>query len=311
MVIASLASLASGLHMRPGEQRFVAVRTSVVRIRLRLEKGRYRGVRRFAFFTFTMLVIAYLLLAYVFILWPFKTRVSAPVPGRLYLVFVDTTASNSDRSNWSPEADQFAATLQDGDRVRFMIVDDKTSSNAEYGAELSIPRVDLNAGYPDEGIQLAAERKAKEDVRKTLQSLLSVRSSARVTDVLGIFRRLEFPPTAPVNSLVIFSDGQESAAGAGLDSAGEDGGAGRIDRINLETMCVNPGARPRLISAAQGFVGSSEITKVSDVTWVVPNRVGRAGCNSLPELREFWGGLIEALAQGGPVPRFRFETNPF
>jgi len=253
-------------------------------------------------------------LAFVFGWRPFEGhQASCPAGQSAYMVFVDNTASNSDRSNWYQQADQFVGGLKPCDCVRFGIIDDRTSQNEEYGEAIQIPLVDPNAGYPDRENQQDAYEAALTRVRDTLRQLIAKTSDARVTDILGAFNRLEHVAPPPIsNILVIFSDGLESAAGAQSNNAGIDVNFAGAGRINLEKNCLVGEMRQRLITAAQNSPDpSGNLGKFSEIIWVVPNKTGKYGCNSLPELRLFWAGVIRARSRDGRAPHLRFETNPF
>ena len=229
-----------------------------------------------------------------------------------YQVAVDVTASNSDRASWPAQANKFVQRLEYCDSVRFHIIDDRTAQNAEYGDPVLIPLVDPNAGYPDGGKQLEDYEAALTQVRNRLNQLIARSSAAKVTDILSLFNRLDHAAMPPKrNILVVFSDGLESAAVGRKEEAGSPIQTTGRNIIDLEKNCVTDASLGSMLTTAQSILkGSQSLRTFSNVIWVVPSGIGKAGCNSLSELRLFWGRIVIAESVAGKAPTLEFETNP-
>jgi hypothetical protein len=133
-------------------------------------------------------------------------------------------------------------------------------------------------------------------LREYLARLLLQTSPATVTDVLGLFSRLDSADPPMTNVLVIFSDGLESASAD----------------LSLEDTCVTDANRAALVERAAASIETPQrVTAFAEVLWVVPHLAGANACNGLPHLRPFWTALFERLAGGGPAPTLAFDTNVF
>lgn len=240
---------------------------------------------------------AYILAAFVFGLWPVphSAMAACPATAAAHQVFVDPTASNEHTDNWKREARDFSETLGSCDRVSFWLITDNSSSGAQYGASIIFPLVDSNAPMTEIQDVQKKIRELRSEVQGRIVQMTK-ESGAKRSDVVGVFFKLK-PAQNLRNILDVFSDGKESSG-----------------RINLEDghTCVNPENVSGLADLAlRDRPLKSAIAGFQSIEWVVPDGSGKRGCNSRDELQLFWTEVVTRLAQPGPAPSFRFDTNLF
>jgi len=249
------------------------------------------NVQRIALGLFSILVLG-LALAYSAGWPPFDVpaKDSKPVTAVIatdYCVFVDGTGSTTDdrKSAWPDQAKAFVKRLNFGDRIWVYPMDDMTSGQAALVSE-SIPEFDPTAGATEQQLAKGRLKEARKKAEDALLGLIAGHSPARTTDVFGALSRIRRSPNRK-GTLVLFSDS--------------------LDSHFLERTCVTPENQSTLLSQADSLMGGARgLLDGVDVKWVTPARLGRPGCNTLPELRSFWKAVV--TAQGGKLD---FDPNVF